>query len=306
MPQNFNDTVLQACDIKKLKLARNPLAVFGKPIAHSQSPKMQNAALEFLSKGNVDFANWQYYKFEVAPDALCKVLPDFFAANFRGINLTIPHKQVIFDCAKTCAIEFDDFSKMAGACNTLIHLKSGWRGTNTDGFGLARAILNFSKRSFKGADVAILGAGGAARAAAFKAFLDGAKSVRICNRTSARLEELLAALGKFGFSGTPFFKESEILPNSIIINATSVGLRAIDAPVLDFSKVEKNCVFFDMPYISSDETKSVKSARAAGLAAASGLAMLAWQGALSLSYWTGADVEVLGNVMCKSLGVEIK
>ncbi|MBR4597590.1 MAG: hypothetical protein IKO42_04235, partial [Opitutales bacterium] len=79
---------------------------------------------------------------------------------------------------------------------------------------------------------------------------------------------------------------SQIGGNSIIINASSVGLKPADAPLLDFAKIPKTCAYFDMPYIRGRETNSVIAARANGIAAASGLGMLAAQGAMSLSLWT--------------------
>lgn len=301
MTQSINDKIFLPRDLKLCPFAKNPLAVFGKPIAHSQSPKMQNAALEWIAGKNPEFADWRYYKFELSPEELNEVLPEFHRAGFRGINLTIPHKQVIFDCAQKSEIKFDKFSEMAGACNTLIRTDSGWRGTNTDGFGLAKAIFQFSGRVFKGSDVAIFGAGGAARAAAFKAALEGARSISISNRSQSRLGELIAALKFANFDAQALEDCSQIRPSSIIINATSVGLKASDSPILDFSKLAEDCVFFDMPYVSGGETSSVKSAREAGVKAASGLAMLAWQGALSLNFWTGADIDSLGDVMLKAL-----
>ena len=301
MTQSTDEKIFYPADLKASLLAKNPLAVFGKPIAHSQSPKMQNAALAWIARKNPEFADWRYFKFEVSPDELNEVLPDFHRAGFRGINLTIPHKQVIFDCAQRSEIKFDKFSEMAGACNTLIRTDSGWRGTNTDGFGLARAIFQFSGRSFKDSDVVIFGAGGAARAAAFKAALEGAGSVLISNRSQGRLGELIAALKFANFDALALEDSSQIKANSIIINATSVGLKASDSPILDFSKLPKGCVFFDMPYISGSETASVKAAREAGLKASSGLAMLAWQGALSLNFWTGADIDSLAGVMLSAL-----
>ncbi len=301
MAQNINDKIFFPSDLKSVALVKNPLAVFGKPIAHSQSPKMQNAALHWISERNPEFENWRYYKFEVAPEQLNDVLPEFHQAGFRGINLTIPHKQVIFDCAKKSEIKFDKFSEMAGACNTLIRTESGWLGTNTDGFGLAKAIFQFSGRVFKDSDVVIFGAGGAARAAAFKAALEGARSIAISNRSQSRLGELIAALKLSNLDAQALSDASQIKASSIVINATSLGLKPSDLPILDFSKLAKDCVFFDMPYVSGGETSSVNAARKAGFKACSGLPMLAWQGALSLNFWTGADIETIGGVMLKAL-----
>lgn len=280
---------------KRYDFTENPLAVFGKPIAHSLSPVMQNAALQNLALSENEFDSWRYYKFEVEPENLAQTLSEFHKANFRGINLTIPHKELVLPFLS----EISAFAKMVGASNTLIRTEDGWRGDNTDGFGIAWAIENLSGRTFKNSDVVILGAGGASRAAAFKACIDGCKSLQIYNRTQSRLEKLLGDISACGFEVEPMSDFSTIKPNSIIINASSVGLKLDDEPILDFAKVPQNCVYFDMPYIHSSETKAVLEARKYGFKASSGLPMLAAQGAQSLSIWTGKPLQI--EVMIKAL-----
>lgn len=283
------DIVLHLEDLKRRwDFAENPLAVFGKPIAHSLSPAMQNAALRKLAQSEGQFASWKYYKFEIDPENLEKTLSEFHKADFAGINLTIPHKEIVMPFLR----EISPFAQMVGAANTLIRTKGGWKGDNTDGFGVAWAVENFSGRVFKNSDVVILGAGGASRAAAFKALVDGCKSLRIYNRTKSRLEKLLSDISACGFSAEPLDCFSKIEPNSIIINASSVGLKTDDRPILDFAKVPNGCVYFDMPYIRSRETNAVLKARKYGFKAASGLAMLASQGALSLSLWTSRPLQI--------------
>ena len=296
-------------------------AVFGKPIAHSKSPLMQNAALARLA-GSADsgagdsekYARAKYFAFEVDPGELGETLELFFERGFCGINLTIPHKEL----AMGCVSELDASAKTASACNTLARAGAGWKGYNTDGFGLERAIGDNFDRSFDGADVVIIGAGGAARGAAFhicapkngepNAFPAGrARSLTLANRSADRLEKLSADLRAAGFENAAYSLCDEkflksVRPGSIIINATSVGLREGDAPVADFSSLPGGCVFFDMPYADARQTSSVAAARAAGIPAAGGISMLVWQGAKSLSIWTGEDVEFLARAMFEAVG----
>ena len=288
------DKVYTLADAETMELADVPLAVLGKPIAHSMSPLMHNAALRRLSLSRPELAGWHYYKFEIDPKDLGEALRLFHARNFRGINLTIPHKEVVFEFLEGA----DEFARLAGAANTLVRTDGGWHGSNTDGFGLAHAVKSFSGMDFAGADVAVLGAGGAARAACFYSALNGAASVRISNRTRLKAQCIAEELKLAGFDSAG--ELSEIAPGSVIINATSVGLHPGDAPVLDFSKVPDTCAFFDMPYVRGGETPSVLAARAAGLRAASGLAMLAWQGAKSLSIWAGLP-DPPGEIMLAAL-----
>ena len=198
--------------------------------------------------------------------------------------------------------DMDDSARLARACNTLLRTSKGWKGFNTDGFGLEEAVRSVLGRDFKGSDVVVIGAGGAARGAAFHIASCGCKSLLIANRTPERLERLVSDLGESGFKCNAVLLagcEELIQENSIVINATSVGLRDSDSAVLKFSDLPKSIAFFDMPYIKEGETISVRSARAEGIRACSGLPMLAWQGAKSLSIWTGKPM--LGGLMLKTL-----
>ena len=111
-------------------------AVFGKPINHSLSPKMQNAALAEMAKTDSFYNGSKYFAFEVDPSDLKVAIESLYSKNFVGINLTIPHKEVIMGIID----DFDPHAKLIGACNTLLRTKNGWKGYNTDGFGLERAV----------------------------------------------------------------------------------------------------------------------------------------------------------------------
>ena len=273
-------------------------AVLGHPVAHSKSPLMQNAALEEIAKSDSRYRGSKYFAFDVPPDELPDYLNELWRKNFTGINLTIPHKEI----AAKLLSDMDDSARLARACNTLLRTSKGWKGFNTDGFGLEEAVRSVLGRDFKGSDVVVIGAGGAARGAAFHIASCGCKSLLIANRTPERLERLVSDLGESGFKCNAVLLagcEELIQENSIVINATSVGLRDSDSAVLKFSYLPKSIAFFDMPYIKEGETISVRSARAEGIRACSGLPMLAWQGAKSLSIWTGKPM--LGGLMLKTL-----
>ncbi len=277
--------------------AKTRFAVFGKPISHSLSPLMQNAALGETTK----FKSSKYYAFEIDAEILTSLLGDFHKKNFLGINLTIPHKEVVIPALK----EIDISAKRAKACNTLLRIDGGWRGYNTDGFGLEYAIKNFLKREIKGAEIILLGAGGAARGAAFHLLANGCANLKIANRSLERLENLVIDIRADGFAcqALSLSPDIEIPENAIVVNCTSIGLKSDDNPVLDFSKFPKNAVFFDMPYRRDAETVSVLEAHKHSIKAQSGLPMLAYQGAKSLSIWTGEDCQKLGKTMLKALGL---
>ena len=286
-------------DLRRLDFGPANLCVVGDPIAHSLSPLMHNAALKYLAKTDEKFAEWKYLKFRLRPEEIAEALPIFKAKNFIGINFTVPHKLT----AAQLADETDPDARLMGACNTFSLTQYGmWRGSNTDGYGLEAALGAEFSRGFEDSDVAIIGAGGAARAAAFYAALKGAR-IRIFNRSSERMEKLASDMRANGLDcSCAIFRGRfpEGLPEDlIIVNAAAVGLKGTDPSVADFSTAPKGAVFLDMPYIAGDETPSVKDARKNGLRAASGLSMLAWQGAKSLSIWSG--MPPLGDIMVRAL-----
>lgn len=264
-------------------------AVFGKPIGHSLSPLMQNAALAKVAKTNAALDGAKYFAFEVEPEKLAETLDVFWRKNFVGINLTIPHKEI----AMRVVDDFDASAKNAKACNTLLRTPRGWKGFNTDGFGVSAAVEHAFGRGFANADAVLLGAGGAARGAAAAIIAAGCKSLLVANRNPERLKKFADDLSMENFeikTASLAGIEAKIPPQAIVVNATSVGLNADDNPVVDFSKIPPDCAFLDMPYRRNGETPSVLAARANGIPAENGLAMLAWQGAKSLSIWTGAPL----------------
>lgn len=272
-------------------------AVFGKPIAHSLSPVMQNAALAEIAKTDDDFRGSKYFAFEVAPENLADALDALYEKNFCGINLTIPHKEVVMKIIR----DFDPPAAKTGACNTLLKIPRGWKGFNTDGFGLITAIETSLGRKVVGANVVIIGAGGAARAAAFALSAHGCASLALVNRSAERLEKLAADLRGAGY-GCTTHRLGEVFDSPdapVIVNATSLGLKEGDGACVDFSMFPTDGVFFDMPYAKGRITASVAAARERGMRACDGLPMLAWQGAKSLSIWTGKPL--LGELMLQTL-----
>lgn len=277
-------------------------AVLGRPIAHSLSPMMQNAALSKIAESDPAYRGSKYFAFEVAPEDLADALRALREKNFSGVNLTIPHKEAAFSLLD----DFDPDAKLAGACNTLLGTPGGWKGYNTDGFGLEKAVESSLGREIGGSDIVIVGAGGAARAAAFHVLSRGCRSLLILNRGAERLEKLASGVRAAGFEC-----EARLLgekfpcpPSPVVINATSVGLKEGDPPCADFSAFPPSAAFFDMPYAAGRETSSVLAARARGMKACGGLGMLAWQGAKSLSIWTSKPL--MGELMLETLNAAEK
>ncbi|HET8822139.1 MAG TPA: shikimate dehydrogenase [Thermoleophilaceae bacterium] len=241
-----------------------PLAgVIGFPVGHSRSPAMMNAAFAALG------LDWHYVKLPLPPerfDAGVRALP---GSGYRGANVTLPHKLAAHELAD----ELSDAARAIGAVNTLTLAEGGGiAGHNTDAGGLLDALGDELPPT-----ALVLGAGGAARAAAWALASAGAR-VTVWNRTGDRAQALASDLG-VEFGERP--AEAELL-----VNATSVGLRADDSlaglPLVD-AHVVVDLVYGDAP------TPILRWGEERGARVVGGLEVLVRQGARSLALWTGMD-----------------
>lgn len=285
-------SVLTLADLDRWSHRGTALAVLGQPIGHSLSPVMHEAALQVMAATQPRFADWRYFRFEVAPADLPAALRQLHERGFAGLNLTVPHKVLAVPHVEW----IDRAAAHAGAVNTLQRTATGWRGHNTDGFGLARAIHEELGLELAGQAVILLGAGGAARGAAVECLQQRCASLWITNRTPARLEALLAALAPHagsvpvhGFA--PADPPAALPARAIVINATSAGLGSSDACPIDLRRLPTPAAVYDMVY-SPPQTPLLSAAAALGLPHANGLSMLVHQGAKALELWTGATVPV--------------
>ena len=240
-----------------------PLAgVIGFPVGHSRSPAMMNAAFAELG------LDWRYVKLPLPPerfDAAVRALP---GSGYRGANVTLPHKLAAHDLAD----ELSDAAAAIGAVNTLTFSDGRIAGDNPDAAGLLDAL-----GEARPATALVLGAGGAARAAAWALASAGAR-VTVWNRTGERAKELASHLG---IEAAERPAEAELL-----VNATSVGIRADDSlaglPLVD-AHVVVDLVYGDAP------TPIVRWGEERGARVVGGLEVLVRQGARSLALWTGMD-----------------
>jgi shikimate dehydrogenase len=191
--------------------------VIGHPISHSLSPQMHNAALAAIE----GFAGWKYFAFDVPPADLAAALDIMGSYGFRGINLTVPHKVLAVGMVSSLDAGADE----AGAVNTLLREGAGWRGFNTDGYGLATGIREDLGIGLEGTPVVLLGAGGAARGAAVECLRAGCSALWVVNRTRANLDSLLAHLAPLA-GKTPVRALDPSVParglatGAVVINAT--------------------------------------------------------------------------------------
>jgi shikimate dehydrogenase len=243
------------------------VGVFGAPITHTASPAMHNAAFKALK------LNWVYLAFHVEPQSLRSALTGMRDMNFRGINLTVPHKVLALDLVD----EVDANARKLGAVNTVVVEAGKLRGFNTDGYGFSKAIQEEFDMTLKGKRVLILGAGGAGRAIAAQCALEEAATVTVANRTPGKMPDTIAlnaeSIGRV------------IGDMDLIVNATSVGLKQGDSLGLPASLFQPRHAVYDTVYRPA-ETELIRRAAESGAKVANGLSMLLHQGAKSLELWT--------------------
>lgn len=285
------ETTYTLKDLKDKTFPGTSLAVIGYPIKHSVSPVMHNAAIARLSEKVSRFRDWAYYRFEIAPEDFAEALTLFHKANFLGLNLTIPHKVQAMDLIYGVSAD----GERMGAVNTLVWSEMGYNGYNTDGYGLKRGLEVDLGATLEGATVVLLGSGGAARAAAVQCLLGNCAHLYIGNRSPERLDALVYVLSGISradrVSTFALAEPPADLPESgILINATSLGLKAEDAAPFDVKHLPGRWKVYDMIYNPS-VTRLMADAKTSGHSTSNGLSMLVHQGARALEIWSHAEVD---------------
>ena len=242
--------------------------ITGHPLQHSKSPVMQNAAIK---KAGI---NAVYLRFDsLTLENVCDVIREY---EIRGMNVTIPYKQDIFRLLDKAS----DTCFQVGAVNTVINDNGVLKGENTDVEGI-RFAFRSKGIGPKGKKVLILGAGGAARAAAYT-FTQSGSEISIAGRTSGKACDVSRMFG----TG---IHEGSVKGYDIIVNCTPVGLVDGEYPA-DLSDMHSGQVVFDMVY--GRETPLIAMAKKNGCTLVDGADMLVGQGAESFRLWFGKEPDV--------------
>ncbi|HZJ55357.1 MAG TPA: shikimate dehydrogenase [Myxococcaceae bacterium] len=254
-------------------------AVIGDPIAHSASPRLFRWLAERLG------VTMSYEAIRVPAGELPAVLEEARAGRWDGLSVTIPHKQD----ALVLADRADPRAARTGAANCLVRSPDGRLvAHNTDLEGVVQALARHG-RSLAGSAVLLLGAGGAARAAAIAARDGGVARLWIANRHPARALDLASA---FDGEAIPLSAQAlgPVLPRvDLVLQATSVGMDAPeDSPLPPGCVLHDRLTVMDMVYRPL-RTRLLRDAEAAGARAIDGLWMLGFQGLAALRLWTGAE-----------------
>jgi shikimate dehydrogenase len=258
--------------------------LIGNPVAHSLSPVMHNQAFAAIG------CNAVYLAFKVTePGAAIKGIK---ALNFKGVSVTLPHKVAVMEYLD----EIDETAARIGAVNTIVNNQGRLIGYNTDAPGALEALR--TRTTIQGKSVALIGAGGAARAIGFGLVAAGGR-LTILNRSRTTGERLATDLQ------AEFLPLDEWAPNhyEVLINTTPVGMHPnTNATPVAKEDLSKDMVVMDIVY-NPLKTRLLKEAEAKKCRTINGVAMFVFQGAHQFELWTGqkAPVEVMQAAVLEAL-----
>jgi shikimate dehydrogenase len=263
-------------------------ALIGDPVAHSRSPALHNAAFAALG------IDARYALWPTPAAALPARIAALRAPDMLGANVTLPHKIAVIPLLD----RLDPLVHAVGAVNTIVREADGTlTGANTDAPAFLAALREDCGYAPESRVAAILGASGAARAAAVALLGAGAAGLIIVNRTLARAEALLAEVARPGVLMAAMTPDDPTLPAvlagaALIVNATPLGWRDDEIP-LEAAAIPSDALVYDMVY---RPTRLLREAAARGAHTADGLGMLVRQAALSFERWTGrpAPLDAMG------------
>lgn len=259
------------------------LAVLGHPIAHSLSPRMHMAAIAALT------LDAEYVAWDVLPEKLGDTVAELRARDALGFNVTLPHKEAIMPLLD----ELDEDARAIGAVNTVYRSGDRFVGTNTDARGLWRS-LEEEGVTVHGAHAVVIGAGGAARAAAFAMLRAGAASVTIAARRVARAEAITRELGP-QTKAIALDALDSLTGCDLLVQASSATLDAQSGHELvqrlPLSTLAPSATVVDLVY-RPRVTPLLEAAGAHRARTVSGIGMLVHQGALAFEAWFGCPAPV--------------
>ncbi len=282
---------------KRINPETQIVGVFGYPVKHSASPAMHNAA--FSSSG----LNYIYLSFEVKPEEIEKALKALPVLGIKGVNLTIPHKEIAMPY-------MDNISEEAlnvGAVNT-VKVDSGvLSGYNTDVEGFLNPL---SEKGWQpeGRKAVVLGAGGAARAVVFALLSSAVSEIVVANRNLERAGRLstdmqsrfpAARVAPASIFDSLLFRE--ISDSSLLVNATPLGMKG-EMPLGKTDCIHPGLIVYDLVY-NPNATPLLEESGKRGADTIGGLGMLVYQGAASFRIWTSVDapVEIMKNACEQAL-----
>lgn len=263
------------------------LGVIGNPLSHSISPQLHNTVSKCLGIDAI------YVPFLVEKGGLEAAVRGLRAINVQGFNITIPFKNEVIRYIDEVSRE----AALVGAVNTVKNINGKLYGYNTDVPGFIRSFKEESGMDLRGKRVALLGAGGAARAIAIGLAFEGVSRIFIINRTYEKAAEIAEIINSnllpiAEYHSTTSVKAEKIIKEAdIIINATSIGMYPdMDKTPLDLPfKFLPRQVLYDVIY-NPGRTKFLEEGEKQGIKVVNGLGMLIYQGIEAYEIWMGVKV----------------
>ena len=282
--------------IDKISRETRITGLAGLPVAHSISPYILNAAFESAQFDGV------YIPFEVRDISsfvkrMVHPRTREIDWNFLGLSVTAPHKNSIMSCLDW----IDPAAKEIGAVNTIVVKAGELHGFNTDADAfISSIVLRIGELS--GARCAVIGAGGAARAAAWSLRQKGAE-VTVFARDSGKAQPLVE---RFGASAKSLDSAALFDGFDLVVNATplgTAGARETETPATA-AQLRGARLAYDLVY-NPVETRFLREAHDAGCELIGGLEMLVTQAAEQFRLWTGevAPAEVMPDAAMRALGI---
>jgi shikimate dehydrogenase len=266
--------------------------LIGQPVNHSLSPLMHNAAFSYLG------INAEYKLFPLKEEEVGKFLKGASSHNIFGLNVTVPYKEKVLPFLSHVSYE----AKLIGAVNTIKAASGKLEGFNTDGNGFLKHLTEDLGFDPEGKSIAVIGAGGGARAVSVYLSKVRPKRLFIYDADKSKMSSLVSYL-KANFRGADIrqalsVKELEVESSDLLLNATPVGMKESDPCLVDAKYIRKGMLVYDLIY-NPKETKLLKAAKEKGAKVSNGLGMLLYQGMISFEIWTG--VKAPKEVMLKAL-----
>ena len=266
-------------------------ALIGYPLEHSISPVFQQAAFDYCHLDTL------YKKWEVEPSGLERAIDLIRQPSCLGANVTIPYKEAVIPLLDG----LEGLAPDIGAVNTIVKKGNRLIGYNTDAGGFLRSLREKGGFDPKGKKVAMIGAGGVARAIGFMLVRSGIQSLAIFDIDLERTRKLALELKAKGITvlesdkGSEF--ESAVSSAELLVNCTPIGMKhspsESQSPVAG-ELISPGSLVYDVVY-NPIKTTLLKEAERRGARVVGGLSMLVYQGAESFELWTGhkAPVDIM-------------
>lgn len=253
--------------------------VMGYPVSHSRSPVIHRLFAQQTGQ------ELQYELLQVSPEKLEPAVRQFQKTGGKGLNITVPHKSEVTRLVD----QLSERASTAGAVNTLTFKEGEILGDNTDGFGLLRDLVVNQELALEGANILVLGAGGATRGIIGPLLEMQPASLHIANRTLGKAQALA---DYFSRSGPVTASRFDTVPAkekySLIINATSAGIHG-ETPPYPADTVSAETVCYDLSYGLKPTPFSTWAREHGAARSLMGWGMLVEQAAESFRIWRGVS-----------------